>query len=434
MQAVIMAGGKGTRLSSVITGIPKPMVPMNGRPLLEYQIENLKQSGIEDIILVIGHLGHIIQNHFKDGSDFGVKISYFVEEEPMGTAGALSYLQESLEENFLLVFGDLFININFERFYGFHINNNSIATLYAHPNSHPYDSDILVTNSKGRVVQWSYKNSEREKDYKNLVNAGVYVLNKKILEYIPKEQKVDLEKQVLVSVLDKELIYAYSCTEYVKDIGTPERLHKVEKDLLNGVCEQRNLKHKQKCIFLDRDGTLNVHVGFLNNQEQLKLEQGVAEAVRTINESEYLAIVVSNQPVVARGECAFDTLEEIHNRLDTLLGAEGAYLDALYYCPHHPDKGFAGEIPELKFDCDCRKPKTGMLKKASNDHNIDLTESWMVGDTTIDIQTGKNANMRTALVLTGEAGKDQKYDVMPDVIGKNLQECLHKIMNYKQED
>lgn len=434
MQAVIMAGGKGTRLSSVISDIPKPMVPMNGKPLLEYQIENLKECGITNIILVVGHLGHVIQNYFKDGSDYGVNISYFVEEFPMGTAGALACLKDKLEDDFILVFGDLFININFERFYNFHIKSKSIATLYAHPNSHPYDSDILVTNKKNRVVKWSYKNSIREQDYKNLVNAGVYVLNKKILTYIPKEQKVDLEKQVLAMILQEESIYAYSCTEYVKDIGTPERLHKVENDLKNGVCERRNLKNKQKCIFLDRDGTINKHVGFLNEPEKIELEVNVAETLRLINESEYLAIVVSNQPVIARGECSFGTMDKIHNRLDTMLGREGAYLDDLYYCPHHTDKGFKGEVPELKFECDCRKPKIGMLKQAEAEHNINLPESWIIGDTSIDIMTGINAGMKTALVLTGEAGKDQKYDVKPDIVGKDIKECFEQILNYIYEE
>lgn len=430
MQAVIMAGGKGTRLSSVITDIPKPMVPINGKPLLEYQVENLKEAGVTDIIIVVGYLGHVIQNYFKDGKKYGLKITYFIEEMPLGTAGALKYLKKQLKDNFLLVFGDLFININFERFYKYHIEKKGLATLYAHPNSHPHDSDILIVNNEKRVLEWSYKNSIREKEYKNLVNAGVYVLNKDLLQYIPDIQKVDLEKHILGPNLEKIPVYAYSCTEYVKDIGTPERLYKVEKDLSNGVCKQRNLKNKQKCIFLDRDGTINCHVGFLRQPEQLNLEINVAKAIQKINESEYLAVVVSNQPVIARGECSFETMEKIHNRLETLLGKEGAYLDDIYYCPHHTDKGFEGEIPELKYDCNCRKPKIGMLEKAAGEHNIDLSQSWIIGDTTVDIMTGKNAKMRTALILTGEAGKDKKFDVTPDIVGNDLLNCLQQILKF----
>ena len=428
MQAVIMAGGKGTRLASVLQDVPKPMVPFAGKPLLEYQIENLKDNGIEEIILVVGHLGEVITNHFGDGSEYGVHISYYVEKEPLGTAGALPYLMEQLEEDFILLFGDLFVNINFKRFYEFHQRNRACITLYAHPNSHPYDSDILVADKDNRVTEWSYKNSERDRDYKNLVNAGVYIISRKVIERLPVGQKVDLEKQFIVPMISEQIVYAYQCTEYVKDIGTPERLKKVEEDYRAGVCEKRNLKNRQKCIFLDRDGTINKHVGFLNDPKQMEIEEHAAEAIRLINESEYLAIVISNQPVIARGECSVETLEAIHNRMYMILGEDGAYVDDLYYCPHHPHSGYEGEVKELKIDCDCRKPRIGMIKQAVQDHNIDLQDSWMIGDTTMDIQTGLNAGIHTALVLTGEAGKDGKYEAKPDMVEENLLQCIKKIL------
>ena len=431
MRAVIMAGGKGTRLSSVLQDIPKPMVNFINKPLLEHQIENLKEYGITDITLVVGHLGHVIQEYFQDGKKYGVNIDYFVEEQPLGTAGALYYLKDSLKEDFILLFGDLFLNINFNRFYQYHLDKHAGITLYAHPNSHPYDSDVLIVDKDNRITGWLYKNVERNEDYRNLVNAGVYVIAPEMIKELGEATKVDLEKQLVSQKISDGKVYAYQCTEYVKDIGTPERLKKVENDYLNGVCEERNLKNKQKCIFLDRDGTLNVHKGFLTKSEQLQLEDGVAQAIRKINESKYLAIVISNQPVIARGECSVEELELIHNKLYTLLGNEGAYLDGLYYCPHHPDSGYEGEIKELKIACDCRKPNIGMLIHAAEDYNIDLANSWFVGDTTMDIQTGINAKMRTALVLTGEAGRDGKYSVEADFCGKNLMQCVEKILQEK---
>lgn len=429
MQAVIMAGGKGTRLSSVLKDIPKPMVPLEEKPLLEYQIENLKENGIDNIILVVGHLGSVIKEHFGDGRKFGVSITYYEENIPLGTAGALFFLKEKLEDDFILLFGDLFVNVNFKRFYQYHKKKGGEITLYAHPNSHPYDSDILVTDADGCVTEWSYKDTERVQDYRNMVNAGLYVISNSVVDCIKENEKTDLEKQVITKLLEKKCVYAYQCTEYVKDIGTPERLQKVEKDYRNGVCEKRNLKHKQKAIFLDRDGTINKHVGFLKQPNQVELENGVSEAIKKINESEYLAIVISNQPVIARGECSFETLEAIHNRLYTLLGREGAYIDGLYYCPHHPDSGYEGEVKELKIKCDCRKPEIGMITQAVKDYNIDLENSWMVGDTTIDIMTGKNAGIKTALVLTGEAGKDGKYSVVADVVSEDLNNVIKTILS-----
>lgn len=434
MQAVIMAGGKGTRLASVTKNIPKPMVPIEGKPLLEYQIENLKENGVTNILLIVGHLGDVIRDHFGDGSAFGVNISYYVEESPLGTAGALAKIKDQLEETFFLVFGDLFININYDRFFAFHRDTGALMTLFAHPNSHPYDSDIIITNDENRVIGWSYKKDVRTEDYRNLVNAGLYVMQRFAVDEIEKiqetkgEDKVDLEKELIIPLITKTPIYAYHSTEYVKDIGTPERLQKVTADYVNGVCEQRNLKHKQKCIFLDRDGTINKYVGFLRSVDQVELEPRAAEAIRLINESEYLAIVITNQPVIARGECSFEELERIHNRLYTLLGQQGAYLDGLYYCPHHPDKGFEGEVPELKFDCDCRKPKTGMLKKAEADFNADLQNSWFIGDTTMDVQTGKNAGMRTIMLRSGDP-KKTKFDVAPDAVVDDLLDAVKMILS-----
>ena len=436
MQAVIMAGGKGTRLATVTKNIPKPMVPIEGKPLLEYQIENLKENGVDNIILIVGHLGDIIRDHFGDGSSFGVNISYYVEETPLGTAGALAKIKDWLEDTFFLVFGDLFININYDRFLQFHKDHNALITLFAHPNSHPYDSDIIITDDENRVTGWSYKKDVRTEDYKNLVNAGLYVMQKSATDAIEKLQvakgvdKIDLEKELIIPIISTSPIYAYHSTEYVKDIGTPDRLQKVTGDFLHGVCEQRNLKHKQKCIFLDRDGTINKYVGFLRTVDQVELESRAAEAIRLINESEYLAIVITNQPVIARGECSYEELNHIHNRLYTLLGREGAYLDGLYFCPHHPDKGFEGEVPELKLDCDCRKPKTGMLIKAEADFNADLTNSWFIGDTTMDVQTGKNAGMRTIMLQSGDP-KKEKFSVTPDMVADDLLDAVNMILSGK---
>lgn len=438
MQAVIMAGGKGTRLASVTKDIPKPMAPVDGKSLLEYQIENLKENGVDSIILVVGHLGNVIRDHFGDGSRFGVSINYYAEETPLGTAGALAKIKDRLEDTFFLVFGDLFININFDRFLKFHRTSNALITLFAHPNSHPYDSDIIITDDNSRVIGWSYKKDVRTEDYKNLVNAGLYVMQKAVVDEIDKiqaikgEDKVDLEKELIIPLINGRPIYAYHSTEYVKDIGTPDRLKKVTSDYLHGVCEQRNLKYKQKCIFLDRDGTINRYVGFLRTVQQVELESSAAEAIKMINESEYLAIVVTNQPVIARGECSYEELNRIHNRIYTLLGKEGAYIDGLYFCPHHPDKGFEGEVPELKFDCDCRKPKIGMLKMAEAEFNADLANSWFVGDTTMDVQTGINAGMHTVLLQGGDPNKG-KYAVTPEMRADNLFDAVKRILSRENE-
>ncbi|MCD7883756.1 MAG: HAD-IIIA family hydrolase [Lachnospiraceae bacterium] len=411
MRAVIMAGGKGTRLQSIASDIPKPMVSVAGKPILEYQIESLKGSGIEGITLIIGHLGNVIRDYFGDGTRWGVHIDYITEETPLGTAGALYFLKGKADEDFLLVFGDLMVDVDWKRFMDFHKSHGSLITLFGHPNTHPYDSDVIVVDEEDRVQRILPKKEERNFYYKNFVNAGLYCVSPGLLDLIEKPEKVDLEKELIAEQIPHGTVFAYHSTEYVKDMGTPDRYYSVTDDVVNGVVSSRNLKNKQRCVFLDRDGTINELRGFLNSAEDFELIPGVGEAIARLNASKYLVIVATNQPVIARGECSVEELDRIHMKLETELGKCGAYIDGLYYCPHHPHKGYAGEVPELKIDCECRKPKIGMLTHAAEDFNIDLAASWYIGDTTMDIQTGINAGMHTVLLHTGEAGQDHKYNV-----------------------
>lgn len=421
MKTVIMAGGKGTRISSVASDIPKPMIQIEGKPVLEHELECLREQGFTDIILTVSHLGNIIMDYFGDGSgispvtgkSFGVHIEYFFEKEPLGNAGALFKIQDKLDSDFLLLNADAMFDVDFNRFVDFHKAHDGLVTLFTHPNSHPYDSGLIVADKYGTVEKWLAKEDERPEYYRNRVNAGLHVINPVILEQSGidpdkvgtvgvdgKPVKVDLDRQLLKPLAGTGKMYCYDSPEYVKDMGTPERYYSVCADFMRGRVTGKNLKNKQKAVFLDRDGTINKYVGFLRTIDDFELLDGAAEAIREINASGYLAIVVTNQPVIARGEVSFEELDEIHNKMETLLGKEGAYLDGIYYCPHHPHKGYAGERPELKLDCECRKPKPGMLLQAAADFNIDLSKSWMVGDGENDIKAGQNAGCRTALINT----------------------------------
>lgn len=419
MKTVIMAGGKGTRIASVASDIPKPMIPVAGKPVLEHEIECLRGQGFTDLIITVSHLGHIITNYFGDGSKFGVHIEYFVEETPLGNAGALLRLKEQLTEDFLLLNADAVFDIDFNRFVGFHRKHGGLATLFTHPNNHPYDSGLIVADEAGRVTRWLTKEDDRKGYYRNRVNAGLHVLSPKLLDQVFDTPKVDLDRQILKPLAGTGEMYVYDSPEYVRDMGTPERYGAVCRDFEEGKVQARNLKNKQRAIFLDRDGTINEYVGFLRDINDFRLIEGVSDAIKRINQSGYLAIVVTNQPVIARGEVTVSQLDEIHNKMETLLGADGAYLDAIYYCPHHPHKGYEGEISELKIDCDCRKPKAGMLRRAAQEFNIDLSQSWMVGDGENDLLCGQNGGCKTALI-----GEDPRADVC----GKDLKDCIQKIL------
>mgnify|MGYP002749382357 FL=1 len=429
--AVIMAGGKGSRLRSITNDeIPKPMVSVDGKPLLEHQVERLKEYGIKKIVMIVGHLGEKIMEHFKDGKDFGVDIDYIVEKEPLGTAGAFCYLKDKTDaKDFLLIFGDVFFDIDFDRMEDFHFKNAALTTLFAHPNGHPYDSDLIQTDESGKVVGFDSKHNVRDYWYDNMVNAGMYIINRELLELVKEPVKIDFEKDILANQVKQGAnIYAYHSPEYVKDVGTVDRINATVEELRSGLIASKNLKNKQRAVFLDRDGTMNISKGFISKAEDLELIPGTIEAIKAINKSGALAIVITNQPVIARGECSFEELHNIHNKLKTLLGEKGAFVDDIFYCPHHPDKGFEGEVPELKFDCECRKPKTGMIEEAVDKYNIDLSRSCMVGDSTMDLETARNAGVKSVLVETGFAGNDAKYDRSCDIKAKDLFDAVEKII------
>lgn len=414
-----MAGGRGTRIASVNSEVPKPMIPLAGTPVIGRQIEVLKAQNITDITLVIGYLGGKIEEYFGDGKAFGVNISYIREETPLGTAGALYYFRGA-GEDVLLINGDIVFDIDISRFYGEHLahkKNGGLATVFTHPNSHPYDSGIIVADNCGRVTEWLHKEDERLW-YKNRVNAGIHLLSAELLSRFETLKKLDLDRDILKPLVKEGALYIYDSPEYVKDMGTPDRYASVEEDILTGKVGAKNLKNSQRAIFLDRDGTINKLVGFMTSLDAFELEEGAAQAVKLINDSGYLAIVATNQPVIARGEMSLEELETVHNKMETLLGEQGAYLDAIYFCPHHPDRGFKGERPEYKIVCECRKPKAGMLKSAAERFNIDLSRSWMIGDDGRDVLCGINAGCRTAFI-----GKDDRADIC----GKNLLECVRSI-------
>ena len=434
MKTVIMAGGKGTRIQSVASDIPKPMIKIEGKPVLERELECLRSQGFTDIIMTVSHLREQIIDYFGDGSRFGVFIKYFEENVPLGNAGALFRLQSELIENFLLLNADSIFDIDFQRLTRYHREKGGLATLFTHPNSHPYDSGLVITGTDGAVEKWLTKEDARPEFYENRVNAGLHVLSPQVLRLaferkhpgveMPEDfdagmiaagfpgvpdgagfgtptspEKWDLDRDLLKPLAGTGQMFAYDSPEYVKDMGTPERYEAVCRDFRENIPARRNLLHQQKAVFLDRDGVINEEVGFCHSAEEFTLLPWAAENIRKINESGYLAIVVTNQPVIARGEMTFAELARMHQKMATELGKAGAYLDGIYFCPHHPDRGFAGEVPELKIVCSCRKPKPGMLIKAAEDFHLDLSECIMIGDSDRDIKAGKAAGCRQNILV-----------------------------------
>ena len=403
MQLVIIAGGKGTRLG--LKDIPKPMVQIDGKPLLEHQIELAKSYGINEIFILSGHLAHVIEDYFGDGEKWGVKIHHIVEPYPLGTAGAVKLLDGKIKDRFMVFYGDVVMDFDLDSFIAFDKKfANSIGTTLVHPNDHPYDSDLLEINKDKVVTRVIPKPHDDGEYYQNLVNAAVYIFSPKIFDYIEEGISQDFGKHILKKVVENgEVLAGYETAEYIKDMGTADRFEKVKNDWITGKVSRLNKKNKRPCIFLDRDGVINPNMDTKPTLEDFVLLDGAAEAIKMINQSDYLTVVVTNQPMIAKGFISFEEVEQTHKKMETLLGEQHAFVNGIYFCPHHPEKGFEGEIPELKIECECRKPKPGMLLKAAQDMNIDLEKSWMIGDSVRDLLAGKNAGCRTVFISDKES-------------------------------
>ncbi len=426
----ILAGGFGTRLKPRTGNVPKPMASILGKPVLEHQILLCKKFGFTDISILVHYGSEVIKGYFNDGSNWGVNISYVEEKEPRGTAGALLDALSNLNDVFLVLYGDTYLDVDLGKLYSFHIDNKSEATIMLHPNDHPSDSDLVEIDAEFKVTK-IYPYPHPEGIYiNNLVNAGLYVLNKSALYgFIPHNGKYDLAKNTFTELLKaSRRILGYKSQEYIKDMGTPERLDIVEGDIIEGVAESLSNRYPRKAVFIDRDGTINKEVSHLKRIEDFQLLPKVGGAIRKLNRAGFLTVCVTNQPVIARGDLTYNGLKEIHNKMDYELGLRGAYLDQIYICPHHKESGFDGEVKELKIDCECRKPKTGLIDQAVREMYIDRRHSWFIGDTTTDIKAGSDAGLRTILVRTGYAGNDLKCKILPDFIFPDLDTAVDFVL------
>lgn len=431
-QAVILAGGKGTRLSERLGGLPKPLIDICGKPLLERQIELLKRHGFTHVLVLVNYGAQHIIEFCNSRDNWDLQIECVDDGEPRGTAGATLAVLPRLEGQFLVIYGDTMLEVDLTRFELYHNSqpDNSV-TLFLHPNDHPQDSDLVELDDAGRVLAFHPYPHDPTRYYPNLVNAALYFVRRAALEpWRHAKGPLDFGKDIFPGMLRRGYVLGgYNSPEYIKDCGTPARLDKVCADFISGRIHGASLSVAQAAVFVDRDGTINRTVDFLSHHEQLELLPGVAKAIKRLNKSVYRTVVVTNQPVLARGDCSAADLRQIHNKMETLLGRESAYIDRIYYCPHHPDRGFPGEVAELKVDCNCRKPKTGMIELAKKELNVDASRSWLVGDTSVDMMTARRAGLRSILVETGDAGNDRRHWVTPDFVVPDLLSAVRFILD-----
>lgn len=393
---VIAAGGQGTRLRALDPDRPKALTPILGEPILSCQINLLVQSGIKNFHLLLNyHAEQIINFIEKKYKNPQLTFTYYTENMPLGSGGGLVNIYQDLPSLFLFTYCDIYFDINLDKLLNFHMCKNADFTLVCHPNDHPFDSDLIELDKTGRVVSLSSCPHSLDTFPGNVVNAAFYVVNRDLLKNFEHGVKRDFAKDMIPEMLKRHKCYGYLTHELLKDMGTPDRLDKLVKHYA-GISPTK----KKNVIFLDRDGTLNkiTKGSYITSSDDLELIDGAGEGCRILRELGYLLVLITNQPVLARGDVSYDELKLIHNRLDWQLAKQEAYLDYKFYCPHHPDRGYEGEVANLKTDCECRKPGIGMLTEASMLFNIDLEKSWMVGDSLSDVKAGKNFGLNTCIL------------------------------------
>lgn len=391
------------------------MVDIKGKPLIDYHLEQLIEQGFRDITLSLGYLAEDIKYHLTHYEKNNLKINYLIEYDRLGSGG---WLNLCLPDDYLVIFGDILSNMEYRDLINYHYEKNADAVIVTHPTNHMHDSDMIEIDENNRILRI---HRDRDKLYQNLSSAGIFTISKNIIDLKSNSKKFDLVKDFFSILLKEYSIYSYKTYEFLKDIGTPSRLEEAERKIEAGLFEQFSKKTKQKAIFFDLDGTLMPDYETNFNFEKYKLFPESGEVINKLHDKGYLCILITNQPQPAKGFCTVEVIKQKIYCVEKLLNRHKAYLDGIYYCVHHPEKGHPGENKLLKKECECRKPAIGNILKAVKEFNIDLSHSYFVGDTAIDIQTAKNAGIKSILI------KDKENDLSADYKINSLMEILEVI-------
>lgn len=436
--AIIIAGGLGTRAHGM-TGdrIPKALLPVGGAPILFRQLDVLAREGVRHVTILAGHLGDQLTPAIAAAGITMPKVTVMVEREPLGTAGCLSALSGQITQNSLIVYGDMLFDMDLSRLADFQAAHHAILTVVAHPNDHPETSDLLVARG-GLVKKILPAKAPRIGDFRNLVPAGLYAATPAFFDALRDGVRADMIHDVLPALIAKgDAIGVYNTPEYLRDVGTPRRHAMAEADIASGRVGRESLRHSRPAIFFDVDGVLNLDPGGhgVLSEDQVILVPGAAEALRRARDAGYLTVGVTNRPQLAKGLMDRDGLDRVFGRLETLLAREGAWLNRIYFCPHHPEKGHAGEVPELKIVCRCRKPAPGLLVDAARDLNIDLSRSALIGDSLRDIVAARAVGVTGYGVKTGYGCADAaKYPdgnkIEPPVMFASVLEAVQFITTH----
>ena len=376
MQAVILAGGLGTRLKPIIADLPKPMAPILDKPFLEYQMRELKKNGIENILVLIAYKGEVIKKYFGDGSEFGLKIQYSEEIEPLGTAGALFNAWDSLENEFYLINGDTFFHVQYELIDDFVKSKNvkALVSLRLTEDVKRYGS---VEQRDFKVTEFVEKGQLPESRVDGYINGGLYFFHKSILKDFYDSYhgiSLSLERDILPSFAKEDKLFGLPLGGAFIDIGEPEDYERAKSLIPHVISEER-----VPAVFLDRDGVIVEDTGYVYGTK-LKFIERTFEIVRNANLQGKKVIVITNQAGVARGYYTEEDVVSTNEYIREVYARKHLVINSFFYCPYHPD----GIVAEYKKASLCRKPSPGMILKACEQMVLDIKNSVIIGDKETD--------------------------------------------------
>lgn len=401
-EAVIICGGTGSRLVNSGFRSPKSLISVDGEALLIRQLRFLIENGFSKVYLALGHGSQEILDCLASSTlTSKIEVIPNVEKTARGTGGALLALGDLIEDDIFVVYGDILFDIYMGRI--IQGNRNLLATIITRRSNHLVDSDLVQVDYERNVTDFFAKPHSSEIKLRNIAATGMFLFSPKSIGILRKrfsDSPFNLERDGIKYLLEMELsIGTIPAVGLVQDLGTVERMRRADEIWR----ERFTAVSKRPAIFLDRDGTINFHRGHISSSDEFKVFEEVPESISRMRKLGFLVFVVTNQPVIARGEASWELLELIHLKLDEILEASNdTFVDEIFVCPHHPDFGFAGEIPSLKMECLCRKPRKGLIDRCLENYPIDLEKSWVVGDTWRDKELAKNSNINFAEVRTSE--------------------------------
>jgi D-glycero-D-manno-heptose 1,7-bisphosphate phosphatase len=378
-QCAILVGGLGTRLGQLTAGTPKPLLDCGGRPFLAWIIRELTRFGIEEVVLLASYQSERVRDFAREIIAFlpkPIEIKLSVEPQPAGTGGAIWHARQYLDEQFMLINGDSWIDVNLARFLArAGADRHAVAHILLH---HVRDASrygvIEVTGRRITAFRERPLASAAE-----LCNAGIYIFRRELFDFLAPD--CSLERDILPMLATRGALSGETLDGYFIDIGIPADYVRANKEI---PCRLR-----RGAVFFDRDGVLNEDLSWVGTRERFRWMEGAGRAVRLVNDLGYHAFIVTNQAGIAKGLYTMQDLVALHDWMLQELRKGGATIDDWRFCPHHPE----ASILRFKLACACRKPQPGMLLSLIEAWDVDVSASLFIGDKYSDIAAAERAGI-----------------------------------------